>query len=91
MQQSEDVSKLQAQFSTVKSYVMCEISTLVQKIGQILESVNTIFSNLKQNDNRNTIMLEPWFLKPFQNKINLRKQIKISIMFYGITIQRSNT
>ena len=36
----EDVSKLEAQLlSALKSYVMCEISTLVQKIEQISESV----------------------------------------------------
>ena len=37
---------------------MCEISALVQKIEQISESFNTTLNNLKQNDNRNTDMLE---------------------------------
>ena len=36
---------------------MCKISALVQKMEQILESVNTMLNNLKQN-NRNTDMLE---------------------------------
>ena len=53
VQQSED-AKLEAQLSALKSYVICEISALVQKIEQISESLN----NLKQNDNRNTNMLE---------------------------------
>ena len=61
-QQSEDVSKLEAQFSALKSYIMCEISTSVQKIEQISESVNTTLSNLKQNDNRNTVMLQKYQL-----------------------------
>ena len=54
VQQSEVVSKLGAQFSALKSYVMCKIFTLVKKIEQISESVNTTLSNLKQNDNGNT-------------------------------------
>ena len=58
VQQSEDVSKLEAKFSALKSYVMCRISILVQKIEQISENANTMLSNLKQNDNRNTVMLE---------------------------------
>ena len=37
---------------------MCEISALVQKIEQISESFNITLNNLKQNDNRNTDMLE---------------------------------
>ena len=53
MQQSED-TKLEVQFSAIKSYVIREISALVQKIEQISESLN----NLKQNDNRNTDMLK---------------------------------
>ena len=58
VQQSEDVSKLEAKFSALKSYVMCRISILVQKIEQISENASTMLSNLKQNDNRNTVMLE---------------------------------
>ena len=58
VQQSEDVSKLEAKFSALKSCVMCWISILVQKIEQISENANTMLSNLKQNDNRNTVMLE---------------------------------
>ena len=50
VQQSED-AKLEAQFSALESYVICEISALVQKIEQISESLN----NLKQNDNKNTV------------------------------------
>lgn len=60
--QSEDVSKLEAQFSALKSYIMCEISPSVQEIEQISESVNTTLSNLKQNDNRNTVMLQKYQL-----------------------------
>ena len=37
---------------------MCEISALVQKIEHVPESVNTVLNNLKQNNNRNTDMLE---------------------------------
>ena len=54
VQQSEVVLKLGAPFSALKSYVMCKISTLVKKIEQISESVNTTLSDLKQNDNGNT-------------------------------------
>ena len=57
VQQSED-AKLDAQFPTLKGYVMCEISALVQKTEQISESVNTTLNNLKQNDNRNNDTLE---------------------------------
>ena len=42
VQQSEE-----SQFSALKSYVMYEISALVQKIEQISESVNTTLNNLK--------------------------------------------
>lgn len=58
MQESEDVSKPQAQISALKYCVICEISILVQNVEQILESVNTAFSNLKQDDDKNTVMLE---------------------------------
>ena len=44
-------------FLRSKSYVMCEIYALVQKIEQNSERFNTTFNNLKQNDNRNTDML----------------------------------
>ena len=46
VQQSEDV-ELKAQFFVLKSYVMCEISALVQKIEEISESVKTTLNNLK--------------------------------------------
>ena len=52
------MEKFEAHCSVLKSYVMCKISALVQKLGEILESVNTTFNNLKQNDNRNTDILE---------------------------------
>ena len=45
-------------FLRSKSYVMCEIYALVQKIEQNSERFNTTFNNLKQNDNRNTDILE---------------------------------
>ena len=62
VQKSEDVSKLETQFSALKSYVMCEISTLVRKIEQISKSVNTTLSSVKQNDNRNTVLLQKYQL-----------------------------
>ena len=37
---------------------MCEISPLAQKIEQISENFNTTPNNLKQNDDRNTNMVE---------------------------------
>ena len=41
VKQSED-AKLEAQFSALKSYVICGISALVQKIEQISESLNNL-------------------------------------------------
>ena len=37
---------------------MCKISALAQKIEQISENFNTTLNNLKQNDDRNTDMVE---------------------------------
>ena len=37
---------------------MCEISPLAQKIEQVSENFNTTPNNLKQNDDRNTNMVE---------------------------------
>ena len=77
--QSEDISKLEAQFSALKSYVMCETSALVQKTEQILESVNTTLNNLKQNDNRNTDMLEK-NISFLQQELRLRHELIKSLM-----------
>ena len=74
VQQSED-AKLEAQFSALKSYVICEISTLVNKIEQISESLN----NLKQNDNRNTDMLE-YNISFLQQELRSKDELIKSIM-----------
>ena len=49
-----DLSKTEAQFSKLKSYVLVEISALGRKMEQISNSVNTALKKLKSKDNRNT-------------------------------------
>ena len=73
MQQSED-AKLEAQFSALKSYIICEISVLVQKIEQISGSLN----NLKVKDHRNTDMLESnvsFLQQELRSKDELKKSL----------------
>ena len=74
VQESED-AKLEAQFPALKSYVICEISTLVNKIEQISESLN----NLKKNDNRNTDMLE-YNISFLQQELRSKDELIKSIM-----------
>ena len=50
----KDLSKTEAQFSKLKSYVLVEISALGSKMEQISNSVNTALKKLKSKDNRNT-------------------------------------
>ena len=79
MQESEDVSKPQAQISALKNSVICEISILVQNVEQILESVNTAFSNLKQDDDKNTVMLEK-SISFLQQELRSKDEIIKSLM-----------
>ena len=79
MQESEDVSKPQAQISALKNCVICEISILVQSVEQILESVNTAFSNLKQDDDKNTVMLEK-SISFLQQELRSKDEIIKSLM-----------
>ena len=50
----KDVSKIEPQFSNLKSYILGEISALGSKMEQISNSVNTALKKLKSKDNRNT-------------------------------------
>ena len=50
----KDLSKTEAQFSKLKSYVLVEISALGSKMEQISNSVNTALKKLKSKNNRNT-------------------------------------
>lgn len=79
MQESEDVSKPQAQISALKNCVIYEISILVQNVEQILESVNTAFSNLKQDDDKNTVMLEK-SISFLQQELRSKDEIIKSLM-----------
>ena len=54
MKMKKDLSKIEAQFSNLKSYVLGEISALGNKIEQISNSVNTALKKLKSKDNKNT-------------------------------------
>ena len=79
MQESEDVSKPRAQISALKNCVIYEISILVQNVEQILESVNTAFSNLKQDDDKNTVMLEK-SISFLQQELRSKDEIIKSLM-----------
>ena len=56
----KDLSKIEAQFSNIKSYVLGEISALGNKIEQISNSVNTALKKLKSKDNKNTAIPIYW-------------------------------
>ena len=79
MQESEEVSKPQGQISALKNCVVCEISILVQKVQQILESVNKAFSNLKQDYEKNTVVLEK-SISFLQQELRLKDEIIKSLM-----------
>ena len=92
VQQNED-PKLEVQFSALKNYAVCEISALVQKIEQIPERVNTTLNKLKQNDNRNTDMLEnniSFLQQELRSKNELIKSIMDTQTIVLETISKQN-
>ena len=52
---------------------------ILQNVEQILESVNTAFSNLKQDDDKNTVMLEK-SISFLQQELRSKDEIIKSLM-----------
>ena len=72
---------------------MCEASALAQRIEQILENFNTTLNNLKQNDDRNTNMVEnniSFLQQELWSKYTLIKSLMDTQTMFLETISKQN-
>ena len=80
----QDIRNIRVQFSVLKSHVMCELSSLNQKISSLSENLEKVVNNMKAQDRNVDLLHEN--IKILQNELSQKNEIIKSLMEIQSTV-----
>ena len=85
----QDIRNIRVQFSVLKSHVMCELSSLNQKISSLSENLEKAVSDMKVQDRNVDLLHEN--VKILQNELSPKnEQCLISTVFNSLSTRRND-
>ena len=85
----QDIRNIRVQFSVLKSHVMCELSSLNQKISSLSENLEKAVNDMKVQDRNVDLLHEN--VKILQNELSPKnEQCLISTVFNSLSTRRND-